>query len=175
MTRTPGTQIVVGVDGSAAAETAVRWAVREARLRHAVVHLVCAFHTDTRLRAPYAPWAWAREDAPRAAAQASLDLAARLVRAALPPGWLVAELVDEPPARALIERAAGAEMLVLGTSRPPVQPGQPPPAMGPVARVCLRRAPCPVVMVASGDLPGDEDTRPAAGSLAMPVSVSSRA
>jgi hypothetical protein len=97
MARTPGTQIVVGVDGSAAAETAVRWAVREARLRHAAVRLVCAFHTDTRLRAPYAPWAWAREDETRAAAQASLDRAAHLVRAALPPGWLIAELVDEPP------------------------------------------------------------------------------
>ena len=168
MTRTPRTQIVVGVDGPAAAETAVRWAVREARLRHAAVRLVCAFHTDTRLRAPYAPWAWAGEDETRAAAQASLDRAVHLVRAALPPGRLIAELVDEPPARALVERAAGAEMLVLGTSRPPVQPGQPPLAMGPVARVCLRRAPCPVVMVASGDLAGDEDTRPAAGSLAMP-------
>ena len=168
MTQAPGTQIVVGVDGSAAAETAVRWAVREARLRHAAVRLVCAFHTDTRLRAPYAPWAWACEDETRAAAQASLDRAARLVRAALPPGWLVAELVDEPPARALIERAAGAEMLVLGTSRPPVQPGQPPLAMGPVARVCLHRVPCPVVMVASGNLAGDEGTKPAAGSLAMP-------
>jgi nucleotide-binding universal stress UspA family protein len=167
MARTPGTQIVVGVDGSAAAETAVRWAVREARLRHAAVRLVCAHHTDTRLRAPYASWAWVHEDEPRAA-QASLDRAADLARAALPPGWLVAELVDEPPARALLERAAGAEMLVLGTSRPPVQPGQPPLAMGPVARVCLRRAPCPVVMVASGNLAGDEDTRPAAGSLAMP-------
>lgn len=129
MTRMPGTQVVEGVDGSAAAETAVRWAVREARLRHAAVRLVCA---------------------------------------ALPPGWLIAELVGEPPARALIERAAGAEMLVLGTSRPPVQPGQPPLAIGPVARVCLRRAPCPVVMVASGDLAGDEDVRPAARSLAMP-------
>jgi nucleotide-binding universal stress UspA family protein len=168
MARTPRTQIVVGVDGSAAAETAVRWAVREARLRHAAVRLVCAFHADTRLHAPYAPWAWAREDEPRAAAQASLDRAARLVCAALPPCWLVAELVDEPPARALLERAAGAEMLVLGTSRPPVQPGLPPLAIGPVARVCLRRAPCPVVMVASGDLAGDEDVRPAARSLAMP-------
>src|SRR5690242_10582152 len=52
-----------------------------------------------------------------------------------PPGWLVAELVDEPPARALLERAAGAEMLVLGTSRPPAQPGLPPLAIDPVARV----------------------------------------
>ena len=67
-----------------------------------------------------------------------------------------------------VDGSAGAEMLVLGTSRPPVQPGLPPPAMGPVARVCLRRAPWPVVMVASGDLADDEDARPAAGSLAMP-------
>ena len=168
MTRTPGMQIVVGVDGSAASETAVRWAVREARLRHAAVRLVCAFHTDSRLRAPYASWAGAREDEPRAAAQVSLDRAADLARAALPPGRLVAELVDEPPARALLDRAAGAEMLVLGTSRPPVQPGQPPLAMGPVVRVCLRRAPCPVVVVAPGDLAGDEDARPEAGSQALP-------
>jgi nucleotide-binding universal stress UspA family protein len=168
MAQKPGTQIVVGVDGSAASITAVRWAVREARLRHAAVRLVCAFHADTRLRAPYASWAWAREDEPRAIAQAALDRAADIVRAVLPPGWLVAELVDEPPARALLERAGGAEMLVLGTSRPPVEPGLPPLAMGPVARACLCRAPCPVVMVASGGLPGDEDARPAAGSLAMP-------
>ena len=35
-------RIVVGVDGSAAAAAAVRWAVREARLRRTAVHLVCA-------------------------------------------------------------------------------------------------------------------------------------
>lgn len=63
MARTPGTQMVVGVDGSAASITAVRWAVREARLHRA----------------------------------------ADLVRAVLP-----------------------------GTSRPPVQPGQPPLAISPV-------------------------------------------
>ena len=33
-------RIVVGVDGSAASAAAVRWAVREARLRHAAVHLI---------------------------------------------------------------------------------------------------------------------------------------
>jgi nucleotide-binding universal stress UspA family protein len=167
MTQAPGRQIVVGVDGSAASAAAVRWAVREARLRRASVHLVCAYNTDTRLRAPYATRAWTREDAPRAAAQASLDRAAGLVRGALPPGRLIAELVDEPPARALLERVAGAELLVLGTSRPAVPPGQPPLPIGPVARVCLRRARCPVVMVAVGDAGSDEHVRPDAGSLAV--------
>jgi nucleotide-binding universal stress UspA family protein len=45
-------RIVVGVDGSAASAATVRWAVREARLRHAGVHLVCACDSDARLRAP---------------------------------------------------------------------------------------------------------------------------
>ena len=66
MIQAPGRQIVVGVDGSAASAAAVRWAVREARLRRASVHLVCAYYTDTRLRAPYATRAWTREDEPRA-------------------------------------------------------------------------------------------------------------
>jgi len=166
----PVRQIVVGVDGSESSATAVRWAVREARLRQAAVHLVCAYHADTRLRAPYAAWAGRCEDEPRAAARASLDRAADLVRGALPQGRLVAELVDEPPARALIERSAGAELLVLGTSRPPVQPGQPPLALGPVTRICLRRAPCPVVVVAPGDLEGEEDAQPQAGTLATDCS-----
>lgn len=159
-------QIVVGVDGSASSVTAVRWAVQEARLRQAAVRLVCAYHADTRLRAPYASRAWVREDERRAAGQEALDRAADLAGHDLPPGRLIAELVAEPPARALLERSAGAEMLVLGTSRPPVQPGQPPPAMGPVTRTCLCRAPCPVVVVVPGDLAGEQDASPRAGTLA---------
>ena len=50
----PLRRIVVGVDGSATSAAAVRWAVRETRLRHATIHLVCAYHRDARLRAPYA-------------------------------------------------------------------------------------------------------------------------
>ena len=47
----PLRRIVVGVDGSAASAAAVRWAVREARLRRAAVHLVCAYHGDATLHA----------------------------------------------------------------------------------------------------------------------------
>jgi len=167
MTQTlPVRHIVVGVDGSESSATAVRWAVREARLRQAAVHLVCAYHADTRLRAPYASWAGRCEDERRTAARASLARAADLVRGDLPLGRLVAELVDEPPARALLERSAGAELLVLGASRPHEQPGQPPLALGPVTRICLRRAPCPVVVVAPSHLEGEEDAQPQAGTLA---------
>jgi nucleotide-binding universal stress UspA family protein len=153
-------RIVVGVDGSSASAAAVRWAVREARLRHAAVHLVCACDSDARLRAPYASWSWVtREDERYVAAAAVLAAAAELARPHLPPGWLTAELVHEPPVRALLDQAADADMLVLGTTRFARGTGQPPRAVGPVARACLRLAHCPVVVIAPDDLPEDPPAR----------------
>jgi nucleotide-binding universal stress UspA family protein len=155
MTHSPAdSRIVVGVDGSAASDAAVRWAVREARLRHASVYLVSAYHSDSGARAPYAPWSWlTRQDERYAAAEALVTAAAELVLRYLPRGRLMAELANEPPARALIDRTADAELLVLGTTRPARQSGQPPQAMGPVARTCLQLAHCPVVVVCPDDRP----------------------
>src|SRR5271166_247255 len=96
----PLRRIVVGMDGSPASATAVRWAVREARLRHATVHLVCAYHGDARLRAPYASSSWtARLHQRRATARVVLDLATEAASRRLPPERLISELADEPPAR----------------------------------------------------------------------------
>jgi nucleotide-binding universal stress UspA family protein len=100
-----------------------------------------------------------------AAAEALVTAALELARRYLPPGRLMAELANEPPTRALLDRAADAELLVLGTTRPTLQSGQRPQEMGPVARACLRLAHCPVVVVSpdnrsSGDLsagPRDQD------------------
>jgi universal stress protein family protein len=76
---------------------------------------------------------------------------AEAARRRLPPGRVKAELTDELPARAPVDRTAGAEMLVLGTSQPGRQPAGQPAAMGPVARACLRHAHCPIVIVAAPD------------------------
>ena len=162
----PGRQIVVGVDGSAASAAAVRWAVREARLRHAAVRLVCAYHDDDRLHAPYASWYWQAQAECRAVARALLDRAAELARRDLPPGRLLTELAEEPPARALLDRSAGAELLVLGTSRPLDQPDHPAQGIGPVARACLRRAQCPVVMVAPDNPAANPGIQAQDGTLA---------
>lgn len=147
-----GSRIVVGVDGSAASDAAVRWAVREARLRHATVHLVSAYDTDSRQRAQYVPPSFrTTPQEERCAAEAWVAAATELARRYLPPERLTAEVANEPPARALLDRAARAEMLVLGTTHPASQAGQPPQAMGPVARPCLRLAHCPVVVVSPDD------------------------
>ena len=150
-----GRTIVVGVDDTAASAAAVRWAVREARLRLASVHLVCADAPDRRSRAPYsgrpvAPWL-----DEGGAAGTGLLAAEQQASQAMPPGRLSSELADGPPARVLIDRSAGADLLVLGRAYLAGQlVSQAAPAMGPVARACLHGAACPVVFAApaSGDL-----------------------
>jgi nucleotide-binding universal stress UspA family protein len=69
----------------------------------------------------------------------------RAVQPDLAPGTEIrTEVVDGLAARVLLERCAGADMLVLGTASD--ESGAPRSA-GPVIRACLRRAPCPVVVI----------------------------
>ena len=181
MTFSPAdSRIVVGIDGSAASDAAVRWAVREARLRRVTVHLVTAYHSDSRQRAQYvSPSSWVTPRQERQAAEVLLAAAMELARRCLPAGRLSGEVANEPPARALLDRAADAGLLVLGTTRPAPQPGQPPQAMGPVARSCLRLAPCPVVVVSPSDRPagnvtaghGEQDATSRRGARASHVAV----
>jgi len=75
----------------------------------------------------------------------------RTVKADLVPGVKVhVEQVDGLPARVLLDRCDDADMLVLGTSSD--VPGGLRSA-GPVIRACLRRAPCPVVVISAAQDP----------------------
>ena len=107
-------RIVVGVDGTSVSAAAVRWAVREARLRQASVHLV--FACERNGHAPYAPRLAEPQLDEGLAARTALRAAKRLASTALPPGRLSAELADGPPAKVLIDRSTGAELLVLGSA-----------------------------------------------------------
>jgi nucleotide-binding universal stress UspA family protein len=140
-------RIVVGVDGTTSA-SAVRWAVREALLRQARVHLVFADDRNRCSRARYA----GQPGAPRPAqdnAGTALVAAEQLASQALPPGQLSSERADGSAAEVLIDRSAGAELLVLGSAYQASQYASDAwPPMGPVARACLHSAACPVVVVA---------------------------
>jgi nucleotide-binding universal stress UspA family protein len=140
-----GQCIVVGVHGSQASLAALRWAGREAGLRDTKVQVVRAWEHDAKRVAPYAVrasvLAW-QEDRLMAGTQVE-----EAVRVTLGPSSAVdvsVEVVDGLAARVLLDHAAGAELLVLGSAG-----GAAPGGIGPVARACLRSAPCPVVVVSA--------------------------
>ncbi|MGV9944170.1 universal stress protein [Streptomyces sp. NPDC003401] len=138
-------RIVVGVDGSEASSSALRWAAGQARVLGAEVVAVHAWEPSAPGFAPYAPVA------ARPTAAAERDAAARRLADALrevlgrrSDVTVHAELVEGPAARVLLDRARGAVLLALG--RTPHEEGEAP-VMGAVGRECLRHAPVPVVAV----------------------------
>jgi nucleotide-binding universal stress UspA family protein len=138
-------RIVVGVDGSAESATALRWACREASLRGAEVHAVHAREAPCHSMASYAV------PAQGGPAGVDIDVMWQAVLPARIPGVLVrTHTVDGLAARVLLELCEGADMLVLGTVSD--TPGATRSA-GPVIRACLRRAPCPVVVISAAQDP----------------------
>jgi nucleotide-binding universal stress UspA family protein len=157
-------RIVVGVDGSVESAAALRWACREASLRGAEVHAVHVREERCHSLASYAvPPLPAEDDV-----SVVIDDLVRTVRADLAPGVQVrVEEVDGLAARILLDRCAGADMLVLGTSGD--VPGGPRSA-GPVIRACLRRAACPVVVISAAQDPAQR-REPAASAADSRVKV----
>jgi nucleotide-binding universal stress UspA family protein len=135
-------RIVVGVDLSGASLAALAWAAREAALRGSGLQVVRVCERAS-LVAPYAPHSHLPQgDEDRAAATARLADAVRAVLGPAPSITVTVEVAEGPAARVLLDQAAGAELLVLGGAAGAGREG-----IGPVARVCLRHAPCPVVVV----------------------------
>ena len=149
----PTGRILVGTDGSPASLAALQWAGREAKLRGMRVHVIYVRDGRRPPAAPYAPPPRAAGPAAPGAGESALR---QVVREAFGAdrGDVQVELADGPPARVLLERSVGAEMLVLGSTRPPGGDAalRARASLGPVARDCLHAAPCPVVVVRSSDL-----------------------
>ncbi|MFM9494037.1 universal stress protein [Streptomyces galilaeus] len=141
---TAGT-IVVGVDGSEASASALRWAAEQARALRAEVVAVHAWEPSGPRFAPYAPVS------ARPSAEAERDAAARRLADTLrevlgkrADVTVRAELVEGPAVPVLLDRARGALLLALG--RAPRQ-WDDTPVLGAVGRECLRHALVPVVAV----------------------------
>src|ERR1700722_15559270 len=137
-----GRRIVVGVDGSGESAAALRWACREASLRGGEVHAVHVREAKCHSFASYAVPAQSEleQAEPDGSVAFDIDELVRSVQPDLAPGTQVhAEVAEGLAARVLLERCAGADMLVLGTVSD--ESGAPRSA-GPVIRACLRRAPC---------------------------------
>jgi len=142
--------IVVGVSDSEASAAALRWAADEASRRHVTLRVVRSW--DAEFAAPYAPAGGRLTPAQqRAAARQGLAALMCSVLGSVTPDGVAAELAEGVAERTLVDRSAGADLLVLGSAAPPVAAertiGR---SIGPVVRACLSRAQCPVVVVWAG-------------------------
>jgi nucleotide-binding universal stress UspA family protein len=149
-TRSPS--IVVGVSGSAASAAALRWAADEAARCGGQLRVVLVWSPDH--RAAYAPPPHAGD--PQQQMMRARRVLAATVQAVLGPTLhrdVTVEVAEGMPERALIDRSAAADLLVLGSASAHALTGS---SIGPVIRTCLSRAHCPVVIVSAAD-PAEHD------------------
>ncbi|MFC9964558.1 MULTISPECIES: universal stress protein [Nocardia] len=142
--------VLVGVDGSAHALSAVRWAAEEAALHRAPLHLVHAIGTgwdlgrlgELRLYNHHY-----REEGITALAEAEQQ-----ARQAAGPDTLdiTTELAWPAPVSVLAKRSHTARLLVLGTRRMDAFDRA---VLGSVSAVLVRRSSCPAVVVSPGRAP----------------------
>jgi nucleotide-binding universal stress UspA family protein len=131
-------RIVVGIDGSLDADTALRWAAREARRRGATLQviLVCSDAKVDR---------HVKESGRQSSVQAGQEIVAAAVAALGPTGVTIERsAVEGRPAQVLVDAAGSADLLVVGTrglgrAREAIQ--------GSVSHACAHRSPVPVAII----------------------------
>ena len=132
--------IVVGVDGSPASRSALRWAAAQACRTGAALQAVAVWDYQTL-------HGWGVDAPADDAAAASGEALARTVRTVLgaDPAIEVRETVAVGhPARVLVDLARGAELLVVGSrSHGAVSDA----LLGSISAYCTHHARCPVVVV----------------------------
>jgi nucleotide-binding universal stress UspA family protein len=134
--------IVVGVDGSEESRRALRWAIDEAQLRGARVVALRAWVYPALAAGGLIP---ATTDlVGQLATNERQELAATV--AEFEAGGVEIEqlVVEDAAARALVEAAAGADLLVVGSRGHGGFTGL---LLGSVSQQCAHHAPCPVVII----------------------------
>ncbi len=134
---------MVGVDGSESSQRALAFALDEARLRGWEVEVLHAWSYTTMTFSPFTPTANIGGADIEAAGSEILD---RVLAAAETSGATVTRrlVMDASAAHALLEAAAAAGLLVLGTR------GHGPVAdllLGSTSEHCAHHPPCPIVIV----------------------------
>jgi nucleotide-binding universal stress UspA family protein len=157
--------IVVGLDGSAGSDTALRWALAEARLRGARLSVIHAYQVPpltvgdlgTAAGAPAAAFSTEELDRLRSAVKSDAHdvVEAALRRAgddALAGLEVERQALEGPAVQVLIESARDAELLVLVSRGRGGFLGL---LLGSVSQQCAQHPPCPVVILPP---PSESDT-----------------
>lgn len=139
--------VVVGVDGSATATNALRWAAREAGRRRVQLRIVSVWSARTVMSAPGWTVPYVCDPALlEKAARSQVDDAAELVRSELVDGTPEIECIvgQGHPAEGLMTAARDASLLVVGRRG---LGGLSRLVLGSVSSACLRHSPGPVCVV----------------------------
>ncbi|MFJ9443506.1 universal stress protein [Kitasatospora sp. NPDC101235] len=140
-------RIVVGVDGSPASEQALRWAIDYARAVGGTVHAIAAWEYP-------AFYGWAGQGVPTVETFNPEEIAGKTLSETITKvagddaGVQITETVmPGNAARALLEAAKGAALIVVGSRGLGGFTGV---LLGSVSRHLTEHAPCPVVVVREG-------------------------
>ena len=134
-------RIVVGIDGSQHSLEALAWACHEAQLRHGSLELVTAWSL------PAVSSAATSEEVVellQQSAQEAVAAARQRVQELAPEVEVSTRVYHGQPARVLVERAAGAELLVVGSRGRGEFKAL---LLGSVSQECSQHSPVPVVIV----------------------------
>jgi nucleotide-binding universal stress UspA family protein len=139
--------IVVGVDYSEGAKAALRFALVEAKLRHATLRAVHSSHSDY-IGAPgiegFYPVTAADLSDVQKAAEAALEAIVTEVVSGERDVEIERRVVEAPPGAALVEESREAELLVVGSRGHGGFAGL---LLGSVGQQCAQHAACPVVII----------------------------
>jgi nucleotide-binding universal stress UspA family protein len=111
MDRFDGSHVLVGFDGSAASERALRWAAEEARLRRMPLTVCHAWHWPY----PVPPSGPEALDTVRRMGQHTLDRGVMIVRETAPHTRVRGRLLSGPASAMLVIESASASLAVAGT------------------------------------------------------------
>lgn len=163
----PAGRVVVGVDGSEGSITALAWALREARLRGAELHVIAAwsFHANWgsgpgayaaqegmlagRLD-PHTPSLAETDQRNEADLAAIRQMVGTAIEDALEDGEderavsITSDAVEGAPAKVLLDSVSASDLLVVGTRGHGAFVGA---LLGSVSHHVVAQAPCPVVVV----------------------------
>lgn len=133
-------RIVVGVDGSEDSKLALRWAVDYARSLGAEVEAVAAPEIHVTAALTEAPTG---EDYVRDAGERLAKAIAEVLGTQTDVA-VTQTVVGDRAAKALVQSARGAQMLVVGSSGQGELPGM---HIGSTTNYCVHHAPCPVMVL----------------------------
>jgi len=139
-------RIVVGVDGSPGSKTALLWAMTQARQTGATIEAVTVWQDPATYGTAYG-WLSATFDGDTRATTIAKVLAETVAEVSDQVGagvTVVERVVQGHPVEALLEAAAGARLLVVGSRGHGAFAAI---MLGSVSQHCVQHAPCPVVVV----------------------------